>query len=88
VNSSENQVVFSNGSCPIYKAALSTAKITMFLNCGGIGGVGITVPGGSGVRFEMQLQIPADIPAGPQTLTWTWAEPAGRTATATVDIVP
>jgi Protein of unknown function (DUF4232) len=87
LNSSENQTVFVSGSCPIYEAALSTAKITMFLNCGGIGGAGILIPSGSGVRFEMQLQIPADVPTGPQTLTWTWAEPAGRTATATVDVL-
>lgn len=87
-NSTVNQATFVNGSCPIYEAALATAKITMLLNCGGRGGEGITVPSGSAVRFEMHLQIPANIPAGPQTLTWTSAEPAGRTATATVDIVP
>jgi hypothetical protein len=88
VNSSEGEMAIGYDSCPIYEAALATTKITMLLNCNGVGGVGITIPSGSGVRFEMQLQVPANIKPGPQTLTWTWTEPAGRTAKATVDILP
>jgi hypothetical protein len=88
LNSSGNQTVFVNGSCPMYEVTLSTVKTTMLLNCNGDGGLGIPVPSGAAVRFEMQLQIPANIPTGPHTLTWTWAEPAGSAATATVDILP
>lgn len=87
VNSTENVMVFVKDACPIYQATLATAKIEMLLNCAGRDGEGITIPSGSAVRFEMQLQIPSDIAAGPQTLTWTWAEPAGPTGEATVNIL-
>ena len=87
VNATDNMMIFTRDACPIYRAAIGTETIQMLLNCGGGDGQGIFIPQGSAVRFDMQIQIPSDIPSGPHALTWAPIEPAGPATSATVDIV-
>lgn len=61
----------SLASCPAYTQSLyadgKAAASTLLLNCAG---AGAQIPANSSVSFEMQAQVPADLPAGSVKLSW------------------
>ena len=71
---------FLFGGCPSFVESLDSSEQTRghyLLNCGRMG---VVIPGAS-VTFAMALNLPASVPTGRHTLTWTMDMPYSDAAT-------
>jgi len=85
ITGGEIGTVLTADDCPIYEVSLGSLTAQYLLNCDERAG-GVLIDAGETVVFHLQLALPADLPPGPATLTWTAAEPAGASVTAPITI--